>query len=49
MLQGQQMFQILAQCKQIELKGEKVYHFEIGDPDFNTPNEIVDSAINSLK
>ena len=49
MLEGQRMFQILSQCKQIESKGEKVYHFEIGDPDFNTPNEIVDCAIGSLK
>jgi len=48
MLEGQQMFHILSKCIEIESKGEKVYHFELGDPDFDTPNEIVQSAITSL-
>lgn len=43
------MFKILSKCKDIELKGEKIFHFEIGDPDFNTPFEIVNSAIKSLQ
>jgi aspartate/methionine/tyrosine aminotransferase len=39
-LVGQKMFQILAQCKELESKGKKILHFEIGDPDFSTPSNI---------
>ncbi|QNJ01751.1 pyridoxal phosphate-dependent aminotransferase [Synechococcus sp. PROS-U-1] len=48
-LEGQQMFQILSKCKDIELSGEKILHFEIGDPDYDTPDEIVNAAISSLR
>ena len=43
------MFQILSKCKEIERQGEKIYHFEIGDPDFKTPDAIVETAIGSLR
>ena len=39
-LVGQKMFQILAQCKELESKGKNILHFEIGDPDFSTPSNI---------
>ena len=48
-LQGQKMFQILAQARDIEHQGGKVLHFELGDPDFDTPKNIVEAAIKSLK
>ena len=48
-LEGQKMFQILAQAKELENKGRKIYHFEIGDPDFATPTNVVEKCIDSLK
>tara|TARA_X000000950_G_scaffold171985_1_gene209522 strand:+ start:23435 stop:24610 length:1176 start_codon:yes stop_codon:yes gene_type:complete len=46
---GQKMFQILAKAQELEKKGKKIIHFEIGDPDFNTPLNIKNAAINSIK
>ncbi len=48
-LEGQRMFQILAKTKDIERAGKEVIHFEIGDPDFNTPVNIIKSACTSLR
>jgi aspartate/methionine/tyrosine aminotransferase len=48
-LEGQKMFQILAKAKEMERNGREVIHFEIGDPDFNTPKNIVEAASESLK
>lgn len=48
-LEGQKMFQILALARKIERQGKEVLHFELGDPDFNTPENIVNAAIESLK
>ena len=47
-LEGQKMFQILSTAKELEKSGRDILHFEIGDPDFNTPNNIVDSTMKSL-
>ncbi|MEK6733560.1 MAG: pyridoxal phosphate-dependent aminotransferase [Pseudomonadota bacterium] len=48
-LKGQEMFQILAKTQELEREGRQILHFELGDPDFNTPENIVNVAINSLK
>lgn len=45
---GQKMFQILAKALELEAKGNDVIHFEIGDPDFPTPENIKKAAIESL-
>ena len=37
-IDGQPMFKILEEIKKRENKGEEIIHFEIGDPDFQTPN-----------
>ena len=47
-LEGQKMFQILAQAKDLEKQGKKIYHFEIGDPDFDTPKNVIEKCIESL-
>jgi len=47
-LLGQKMFQILEKCQNLESQGKKIYHFEIGDPDFDTPSNIKNAAIESL-
>lgn len=48
-LEGQPMFKVLAKVQDMERKGKDIIHFEIGDPDFNTPSNIVNAAIESLK
>jgi len=48
-LEGQKMFQILAKAKELERQGKEILHFELGDPDFDTPPNIVQSALESLK
>ncbi len=40
------MFDLAAK---IEAAGKKVYHFEVGQPDFPTPDNIVNAAIDALK
>ena len=45
---GQKMFQILDQAKKLESEGKDIIHFEIGDPDFDTPKHIKDAAIKSI-
>ena len=47
-LSGQPMFQILSDIKEMERAGEDVIHFEIGDPDFDTPGNIIAAAKNAL-
>lgn len=48
-LEGQKMFQILALAKDLEKQGKEIIHFELGDPDFDTPENIVEAAVQSLK
>lgn len=48
-LQGQEMFQILTKARELERKGKHIIHFEIGDPDFDTPKNIVNAACDSLR
>ncbi len=48
-LAGSPMFQFLARAQEMERQGKKVYHFEIGDPDFSTPAHVTQAAIDSLK
>ena len=40
---------ILARCKEMELQGRDVVHMEIGEPDFPTPQPIIDAGIQALK
>jgi aspartate aminotransferase len=47
-LEGQKMFQVLSLAKELEKQGKEIIHFEIGDPDFDTPRNIVDACIRSL-
>lgn len=47
-LLGQPMFSFLSQVKALERTGKKVIHFEIGDPQFDTPKPVVEAAKKSL-
>jgi len=48
-IEGQKMFQILAKAQELERQGKEIIHFEIGDPDFDTPKSIVEAACEALK
>jgi len=48
-IEGQPMFKILDKVKKLETEGKEIIHFEIGDPDFHTPKNIIDAAYNAMK
>ena len=41
-------FVVLNKAKELERQGKKIVHLEIGEPDFDTPKNIVDAAIDAL-
>lgn len=48
-LRGRSSFEALAKVKELERMGENIVHFEIGDPDFDTPSHIIEAAYSSMK
>jgi aspartate/methionine/tyrosine aminotransferase len=42
-------FSVLARAKELERAGKTVYHFEIGEPDFDTPEHIKKAAVRALR
>ncbi len=42
-------FVVLARARELEAKGRRVVHLEIGEPDFATPDHIVEAAISALQ
>jgi aspartate aminotransferase len=48
-LKSNPMSHLAAKASVIEDQGNRVVHFEIGEPDFTTPEHIVEAAIDSLK
>jgi aspartate aminotransferase len=41
-------FEVLAKAKSLEAQGKEVIHLEIGEPDFDTPQNIIDAAVKAL-
>ena len=41
-------FEVLVKAKALEAKGRDIIHLEIGEPDFDTPTNIIDSACDAL-
>jgi aspartate/methionine/tyrosine aminotransferase len=41
-------FEVLAKARALEAKGRDIVHLEIGEPDFDTPPNIVDAAVEAL-
>ena len=41
-------FEVLVKAKALEAKGRDIVHLEIGEPDFDTPANIVDAATDAL-
>jgi len=42
-------FEVLAKAKALEAKGRRIIHLEIGEPDFDTPANIVEAGIQALR
>ena len=42
-------FKILAEAKKLESQGKRIIHLSLGQPDFKTPNHIVDATAKALK
>jgi aspartate/methionine/tyrosine aminotransferase len=42
-------FEVLVKARALEAKGKSVIHLEIGEPDFDTPANIVDSGVDALR
>jgi len=42
-------FVVLARAKALEAEGRDIVHLEIGEPDFDTPKNIVDKAVEALR
>jgi len=45
---GQPMFKMLDKVQELERSGREILHFELGEPNFDTPKNIVDAACNAL-
>ena len=42
-------FEVLAAARQLEAQGREIVHLEIGEPDFDTPSNIVEAAVAALR
>jgi len=42
-------FEVLAKARKLEAEGRSIIHLEIGEPDFPTPENICNAAIESIK
>ena len=41
-------FEVLVKAKSLEAQGKSIIHLEIGEPDFDTPNNIIEAAKDAL-
>lgn len=41
-------FEVLSKARVLEAQGKEIIHLEIGEPDFDTPSNIVEAAVNAL-
>ena len=42
-------FEVLAKARALEAQGKDIIHLEIGEPDFDTPQHIVDAGVDALR
>ena len=42
-------FEVLSKAKALERQGRSIIHLEIGEPDYDTPSNIVDAGVNALR
>jgi aspartate/methionine/tyrosine aminotransferase len=43
------MFKVLDKVQRLERSGREILHFELGEPNFDTPPNIIEAACNALK
>src|SRR5690348_13662956 len=41
-------FEVLVRARALEAQGKHIVHLEIGEPDFDTPRNVIDAGIDSL-
>jgi aspartate aminotransferase len=41
-------FEVLNKARALERQGKSILHLEIGEPDFDTPSNVVEAAVNAL-
>ena len=42
-------FEVLARARELERQGRDIVHLEIGEPDFDTPKNICDAAVDAIR
>lgn len=42
-------FEVLAKAKKLEATGRNIVHLEIGEPDFDTPKNVIEAGVNALR
>ena len=42
-------FEVLAKARRLEAEGKQIVHLEIGEPDFATPDNIIEAGISALQ
>src|SRR5208282_5096076 len=42
-------FEVLNKARALERQGMSIVHLEIGEPDFDTPKNVVDDGVNALR
>src|ERR1700694_1670459 len=42
-------FEVLNKARALERQGKKIIHLEIGEPDFDTPANVVEAGIDALR
>jgi len=42
-------FEVLNKARALERQGRKIIHLEIGEPDFDTPSNVVDAGVDALR
>ena len=42
-------FEVLAKARRLEAEGKQIVHLEIGEPDFATPDNIVEAGISAMQ
>lgn len=47
-LTGQPMFHLLSKARDMERTGKRIVHFEIGDPDFESPRQAIEATKKAL-
>jgi len=46
---GEAAFEVLAKAQELERKGKKILHFEIGEPDMETPDNVAQAGIKAIR